>query len=65
MLEYKVVETSIVTDDAIEDIINVWVGAGWEFERMQFAMHEGSKRPGMAFIFFVRRDATGSAREKA
>ena len=54
MLEYKVVETTIVTDESIEDIINEWIGSGWEFERMQFAMHEGSKRPGMAFVFFVR-----------
>jgi hypothetical protein len=54
MLEYKVVESTIVTDETIEDIINAWVSDGWEFERMQFAMHEGSKRPGMAFVFFVR-----------
>jgi len=55
MLEYKVVETTIVTDESIEGIINEWIGSGWEFERMQFAMHEGSKRPGMAFVFFVRK----------
>ncbi len=54
MLKYKVVETTIVTDETIEEIINKWVGAGWEFERVQFAMYEGSKRPGMAFVFFVR-----------
>lgn len=54
MLEYKVVETTVVTDDALEEILNAEVISGWEFERMQFAMHEGSRRPGMAFIFFVR-----------
>ena len=54
MVEYKVVETSIVTDDVLERIINEWVGCGWLFERMQFAMYDGSKRPGMAFVLFTR-----------
>lgn len=54
MVEYKVVETTIVTDETLERIINEWVGQSWLFERIQFAMYEGSKRPGMAFVLFTR-----------
>lgn len=57
MVEYKVAETSVVTDETLEEIINKWVASGWEFERIQFAMYEGSKRPGMAFVLFVREVA--------
>jgi hypothetical protein len=53
-LLYKVVETSLVTDEAIETIINEWVGRGWAFDGMQFAMREASKRPAMAFVMFTR-----------
>lgn len=51
---YKVVETSTVTDDELERIINEWVGQGWQFEGIQFAMREASKRPAMAFVIFTR-----------
>ena len=54
-LEYKVVETSDVTDLAIEEILNEWTPQGWTFEGMQFAMRESSKRPAMVFILFTRR----------
>ncbi|RME19053.1 MAG: DUF4177 domain-containing protein [Deltaproteobacteria bacterium] len=54
MLVYKVVETSIVTDEELEKLINEWVGKGWLFEGIQFAMRESSKRPAMAFILFTR-----------
>ncbi len=53
-LEYKVVESTVVTDENIEHILNEWVLQGWEFDRVQFAMGEGSKRPAMAFVFFTR-----------
>ena len=53
-MAYKVVETSIVTDEELEKLINEWVGKGWLFEGMQFAMRESSKRPAMAFILFTR-----------
>lgn len=52
--EYKVVELSTVTDDAIERAVNETVRAGWAFEGIQFAMREASKRPAMAFLFFTR-----------
>jgi hypothetical protein len=54
MIEYKVVELSIVTNEMIEDAVNTWTRKGWTFESLHFAMGTGSKRPAMAFIFFVR-----------
>jgi hypothetical protein len=51
---YKVVETSIVTDEALESIINEWVERGWILDGIQFAMRESSKRPAMAFVLFTR-----------
>lgn len=53
MIEYKVVELSIVTDETIEEIVNTWIQQGWTFDSLHFAMNIGSKRPAMAFIFFV------------
>ncbi len=55
MLEYKVVETSLVTDEELERILNTWVTGGWHLEGIQFAMREASKRPAMAFVLFTRR----------
>jgi hypothetical protein len=55
MTRYKVVETSSVTDDNLESIINEWTGDGWVFEGMQFAMRESSKRPAMAFVLFTKQ----------
>ncbi len=52
--EYKVVESSNVEDVEIESIINEWVRQGWNFDGMQFAMRESSKRPAMAFLLFTR-----------
>jgi hypothetical protein len=51
---YKVVETSTVSEDELERIINEGVAAGWTFDGMQFAMRESSKRPAMAFLLFTR-----------
>ena len=53
-IEYKFVELSVVTDEAIEEVVNDWVAQGWEFEGIQFAMSESSRRPRMAFVSFVR-----------
>jgi hypothetical protein len=53
-LEYKVVEESVVTDESLEKILNEWVSQGWQYDGMQFAMRDGSKRPAMAFILFTR-----------
>lgn len=57
--QYKVVETSDVTDTTLEKIINEWVGQGWRFESMQFVIRDASRRPSMAFILFTR-DRTGA-----
>ena len=54
MSTYKVVELSIVTDETIEDALNTWTKDGWTFESLHFAMANGSKRPAMAFLYFVR-----------
>jgi len=53
-LHFKVVESSEVTGEAIEQIINEWVAQGWTLDGMQFAMRESSKRPAMVFILFTR-----------
>jgi hypothetical protein len=53
MIEYKVVELSIVTDETIEEAVNTWTRQGWTFDSLHFAMGTGSKRPAMAFMFFV------------
>lgn len=53
-LNYKVVETSTVTDESLEQILNHWAGQGWQLEGIQFAMREASKRPAMAFVIFTR-----------
>lgn len=52
--EYKVVELSIVTDEELTLVINKEVGEGWNFDGINFAMAESSKRPAMAFLIFTR-----------
>ncbi len=56
-LRYKVVEIAQVTDEAIEKTLNEWVGQGWTFDSMQFAMRDASKRPSMAFVTFTRDES--------
>jgi hypothetical protein len=53
---WKIVETSSVTDENLEAIVNEWTSQGWTFDGMQFAMRESSKRPAMAFVVFTRRE---------
>jgi hypothetical protein len=55
-IRYKVVETSDVTDQVLEQLMNEWTGKGWTFDTMQFAMRDSSKRPSMAFLTFTRAD---------
>ncbi len=54
MLQYKVVEITIVTDEAIESEINARTRQGWRFDCVSFAMRDASKRPAMAFVFFTK-----------
>lgn len=56
MLQYKVVELSNVTEEAIEEALNDWTAKGWNYDGMQFAMRESSKRPAMAFLLFTREE---------
>ena len=51
---YKVVETSSVTDEELETILNEWTSKNWTLDTIQFAMRESSKRPSMAFVLFSR-----------
>ena len=51
---YKVVETSSVTDEELETILNEWTSKNWTLDTIQFAMRESSKRPSMAFLVFSR-----------
>lgn len=55
-MEYKVIELTNVTDMDIENVINEWTGKGWNFEYVQFAMREASKRPSMAFVYFSKSE---------
>lgn len=55
-LRYKVVEIGMVTDDEIEKTLNEWTAHGWQFDTMQFAMRDSSKRPSMAFVTFTREE---------
>ena len=52
-MAYKVVETSVVTDESIESILNHWTAQGYLFSSIHFVTKESSCRPGMAFIFFT------------
>ena len=54
MIEYKVVELSVVTDESIEQVLNDWTAQGWSFDSIQFVVREASKRPAMAFVLFTR-----------
>jgi len=56
MLQYKVVELSNVTEETIEEALNEKAAEGWNFDGMQFAMRESSKRPSMAFLLFTREE---------
>lgn len=64
MLIYKVVEIGTVTEDAIEETLNNWISKGWNFDGMQFAMRESSKRPAMAFVLFTREKTGGEEKHE-
>ena len=56
MIEYKVVELSQVTDESIENSLNLWIKEGWTLENIYFAMRDSSKRPSMAFLLFTKEN---------
>jgi hypothetical protein len=55
-MKYKVVETSEVTEDSLEEILNHWTAEGWRYDGMQFVVKESARRPSMAFILFVKTE---------
>ncbi len=59
-MRYKVVETSTVTAEEIETLLNEWTREGWRLDGIQFAMRESSKRPSMAFVVFTREGEEGA-----
>lgn len=60
-LRYKVVETSSVTDEELERILNEWSARGWQLDGVRFAMSDASRRPVMAFVTFTRDEADSEA----
>ena len=56
VMQYKVIETSEVTEDSLEEILNRWTAEGWRYDGMQFVVKESARRPSMAFILFVKAD---------
>ena len=57
---FKVVETSSVSDEELETILNEWTAKNWTLDTIQFAMRESSKRPSMAFVLFSRDESEES-----
>lgn len=55
-MSYKVVETSTVTDEEIEKILNEWTARGYSFSSIHFVTNESSRRPKTAFIFFTQAE---------
>jgi hypothetical protein len=52
--EYKVVEVSPVGEETLERALNDWTRRGFAFESLHFVSREGSHRPALAYLFFVR-----------
>jgi hypothetical protein len=55
---YRVVEVSPVAEDSLAQALNDQDAAGWSFESLHFVTREGSHRPALAYLFFVRSGAT-------
>lgn len=53
---YKVVELSVVTDEDIENVLNEWTQKEYVFDSIHFVVTTASRRPSMAYIFFVKKD---------
>jgi len=51
---YKVVEVSPVGEEGLERALNEWTQEGWSVESVHFVTREGSHRPALAYLFFVR-----------
>ncbi len=51
---FKVVEVSPVGEETLERALNDWTREGWSFQSIHFVSREGSHRPALAYVFFVR-----------
>jgi len=60
-MKYKVIETSLVTEDSLEEILNHWTAEGWRYDGMQFVVKESARRPSMAFLLFVKGGEGGDS----
>ena len=60
-MQYKVIETSEVTGESLEEILNRWTAQGWRYDGMQFVVKESARRPSMAFILFVKAEPEDDA----
>lgn len=56
---YKVVEVSPVGEETLERALNERSREGWSFESLHFVLREGSHRPSLAYLFFVRGEPPG------
>lgn len=52
--EYRVVESSTVTEEELTRMLNETCAEGWQFDGFHFAMREASRRPSMVFALFHR-----------
>jgi hypothetical protein len=51
---WKVVEVSPVGEETLERALNDRTREGWSFQSLHFVSREGSHRPALAYLFFVR-----------
>ncbi|MFO0581740.1 MAG: DUF4177 domain-containing protein [Anaeromyxobacter sp.] len=58
---HKVVEVSPVVEETLERALDHWTAEGYDFQSIHFVMREGSHRPAMAYLFFLRRAPDGDA----
>lgn len=59
---FKVVEVSPVGEETLERALNDWTREGWSFQSLHFVSRDGSHRPALAYLFFVRSGAPSPAR---
>jgi len=55
-MKYHVMETTEVTAETLEQMLNRCTEKGWRFEGMQFVVKESARRPSMAFLLFTQPD---------
>jgi hypothetical protein len=53
-MKYHVIETTEVTAETLEHLLNRCAEKGWRFEGMNFVVKESARRPSMAFLLFTQ-----------